>query len=795
MKLSYKWLCEYVNLENIPLEKVIEKINLSICEVDSVDEYIPELKNVICVQIKEKDKIPDSNLNKYIAYDGKKDIQIVSGDLTLNVGEKVPVVLAGNFLFQKKIVESEIKKVKSYGMFCSEKDLNISEDNSNVMRLDDIQIGESIKTLAEFDDYIFTIDNKSITHRPDLWSHFGFARELAGQFSLDIKFNPLVINLNIEKSAQIKEKINIEKSEYAHSYYGIILKNIRITESNKKIKNRLEKCGIRSINNIVDISNYVLLETGQPTHFFDKVKLSDINIGIDKVYTKTEIKILDETIKDCNGCIVIQNNKKVVAIAGLMGGIETSVNGTTSELFLESAIFKREDIRKSIRITGLRTEASIRYEKGLNPATPISVINRIIHLLRENGCPDVIYSNVFGYGELNIDKKIHISFQFIRDKLGTDIEDSQIRKILERLGFIVEKINDLYSISIPNYRSQYDVTIKEDLVEEVGRTLGYSNIPLNPVYASIQPATLNNQRSLERDLKRLFSYHLKYNEIYNYSFISKEETNFEGIVENVLMIQNSMPVEFRYLRTSLYPGLIRNIILNQDRYENIKIYELGRIYSKNSDKNKIGNEEKELAFCEYDFDSDLSESENNLIQIREKLSYIFNYLNIYGIELNHLEKDYFHPSSGIAYLRNNIILAELGILHPNLKLKSNLKKRLYIGKIYINNLFSIYANSKTLFDFKVPSNFPQDSLDISILLDEEQKTEIYSNLVLSKKIEEIENIYVKSIYRGDKISERKKSVTYHIELINYKETFSQPKIKSITDELLKIAVEAGFKVR
>jgi phenylalanyl-tRNA synthetase beta chain len=793
MKLSYKWLCEFTNLESIPFDKIIEKINLSICEVDHIEEYKKNLETVICVKILSSEKLNNANLTKYIASDGSNEYQIISGDPSLTIDDKIPLALPGTILGDKKIETSIIKNEKSHGMFCSEKDLGISEENSGVMKLDEtIIVGLSLRTLYDYEDKILTIDNKSITHRPDLWCHFGFARELASQLSLKITFNPLEKG-KWDVDGSIKEKINIEKSEFYHSYKGIIIKNVNVKKSILKIKNKLEKCGLKSINNIVDISNYVLLEIGQPTHFFDKNILNDINISVKKGSSADTLTILDSNNIVCQDILMIANNGKPVAIAGVMGGLESSVTDSTTDLFLESAVFKREDIRKSIRTTGIRSEASIRYEKGLNPSLTSVVIHRIISLLKENGSSELKHSDIFGLdGNYISNNIIHTNYDFIKTKLGKEINNLEIDTILEKLGFKVESKSDSIKVTVPEYRSQYDVTIKEDLVEEVGRTVGYGNIELTPVNASILPAKLNNSRTLERELKKIFSYHLNYNEIYSYSFISKEQILFEDDSISPLEIKNAMPKEYQYLRTSLYPGLIQNIIKNKDRFENIKIYELGRNYFK--EKEGLGKEIKNLTLMEYDNDSN-EIIENRLFEIREKIVYCLSKLNITELIIEKIEKKYFQPSSGILIKKDSLVLAELGLLHPKIQLENGIKKKLFMGSMYLESILKKYIQMKNIYTFKAPSNYPQDKLDISLVMNESQNTEVYSNLVLKENIDEIENIYVTSIYRGESIPKDFKSVTYHFELINYKETFTQTKIKLITDKLLFIAKENGFQVR
>jgi len=797
LKLSYHWLNDYTNLYSIPFEKVTEKINLSICEIDHIEEYNPLLDKIICVKIVSKEIISDNKIGKYIVTDEINTFQIISADLNIEVNDKVPLALPGTKINDKIIGITEIKNNKSNGMFCSQKDLNISEDNLGVMNLNEfkLRVGDNLKQIEGLTDIILTIDNKSITHRPDLWSHFGFARELAAQLSLDLKFDPFTMHSKFNSDKNSNENLSIIKSNHAHSYKGILIKNINIKNSTFKIKNRLEKCGLRSINNIVDVSNYILLEMGQPTHFFDKSKLGKINLSITEGSKELKINLLDESIISTEDCIVINNNNEPVAIAGVMGGKESSVTDRTTDLFLESAVFLREEVRRSIRTTGIRSEASVRYEKGLNPVTTEATINRTIDLLKENGCENLFHSDIVGFDNQFIsNNNINLNFNFIRNKLGSDINDAEITKILNKLNFKVKPNTDSFDIFVPSYRSQYDITIKEDLVEEVGRTLGYSNITLQPVVSAIMPATLNDTRNLERELKKIFSYHLKYNEVYNYSFNSKVDVNFEGNDDLSLEIKNSMPGEYQFLRTSLYPGLIQNIITNKDRFDVIKIYEFGRAYFK--EKVGLGREEKYLAFSEYYSLTDTKlESEQKLLKFRENILYLLKKLNIHNITMEDNNKNYFHPTSGNSIIVNGNILAEVGILHPGIRSQKGLKKKVYIGKLYIKNILEQYIENKVNYNFKVPSQFPQDSLDISILMVERESTELYAKLIKNKKINEIENIYVTTIYRGESIPVGMKSVTYHLELINFKETFTQVIIKNITDQLIKVAIDSGYQVR
>jgi phenylalanyl-tRNA synthetase beta chain len=796
LKLSFDWLCDYSDFRSLPLSKVLEKINLSICEVDSVSDLHIELDKVIAVKITSIEKHSKSEkLWIANAFDGNETYTVITGAQNLESGDIVPLAVIGSCIGGKEIKKAVLQGAESTGMFCSEKELGISEDHSGIMKLpSSTKIGISLRKYLNLEDKIFLIDNKSITHRPDLWSHFGFARELAAQLNLPITFNPYHTEINFTSV----NSIEVKKNEYAHSYFASAIKGISVVNSNDKIKSRLERCGIRSINNVVDVSNYIMLEMGQPTHFFDLTKLGTVAIDVNLGIKGTKIPLLDGTEKEVDESILlIKNSEKAVAVAGIMGGSETAVSDTTKELLLESAVFKREDIRRSIRKIGIRSEAAIRYEKGLNPNSSIPVIKRSIQLLKENGCPNLEASSPVGF-ILDSERKVTIStnFTFLEKKLGKRFPDSQILEPLNRLGFKTETKNDEINILIPEWRNSYDVLVPEDIVEEVGRSIGYAEIPVVPIKFAIVPAVLNDSRKLERLIKSELSLGFGFSEVYNYPFASQEDVLFENDKVESLAIKNAMPEEQRYLRTSPYPSIIRNLVTNADRYDSIKLFEFGRTYF--PQENSLGREMKFISVASLSIKKNETSSdiENELLKIRRNFEQLFESLNIPDIELISVSKPYFHPNGAVSIYSNKTLVAELGVLHPALVKTYEIRKGIpIIGRIEFDSILPLFTANKNRFIFKAPSHFPQDSLDISLLLSDSEGTERYAKLVRDLKIEELSNIHVDGIFKGGNVPEGKKSVTYRISLVTYKETFTQNKINSIMNDLLALAKKEGFQLR
>ncbi|MBK8395326.1 MAG: phenylalanine--tRNA ligase subunit beta [Leptospiraceae bacterium] len=795
MKLSYNWLNDFADFQSIPFETIHEKINLSICEVDEVTEYREYLSTILSAKVVEVNKHPDADkLSVCIADIGTKKIQIVTGAQVAE-GEIVPLAMIGTvFPDGKQINEGKLRGVDSFGMFCSEKELGLSEESSGLMKLaSDTKLGVSLRVLLNSEDKILHIDNKSITHRPDLWSHFGFARELAAQLGIKVKYDPFDSEFSFSKETSPK----VFENKNAHSYFAANVKGFQIKDSIPKVKDRLLKCGIKSINNVVDISNYVMLEMGQPTHFFDKAKLGEIAIEVKFARDKDKLALLDKTTKELDPSILVISNVGVpVAIAGVMGGEYSAISNTTTEAILESAVFKREDIRKTIRVTGIRTESAVRYEKGLDSHSSLPVINRALELLKENGCPSLTASKPAGFEHKKEKQEIKTSFTFLNSKLGTTFEKKVITDILQRLGFHVSSKEDELVVIVPQYRHNYDITIEEDLVEEVGRSLGYAAIDRKPLKSVVKPVTKSSKREIERSIKSIFTQNLGYAEVFNYSFSSEEDTKFEFNDISALAIANSMPDEFKFLRTSMYPSLLKHLSVNADRFETVKIFELGRTY------HKIKEDELALEKRFFGFgvlrnrkSNDLLEAENDFLTTRNDIDTLFKLFGFKNIELEKTNLSYFHPNACVQWKLGGEVIAELGYLHPKFNDLYNFKRRVLVGKLYFDAIENLNIEENKKFTFIPPSHFPQDQVDISLVMERDKATESYAQLVSKLGVSEIQSVWVHDIYTGQNISSDKKSVTYRVALMNYKETFTQNAIKEITDKLIHLANENGYQLR
>jgi phenylalanyl-tRNA synthetase beta chain len=791
MKLSYNWLNDFADFNSIPFEKIHEKISLSISEIDEVTEYMEFMESIVSAKIIETQKHPDADkLTVTIADTGSEKIQIVTG-ARVEVGQIVPLAKLGTvFPDGKEIKEGKLRGVDSFGMYCSEKELTLQEESEGLFQLSpDTKLGVSLRKLLDLEDKIILIDNKSITHRPDLWSHFGFARELAAQLNLKLKYNPFQSKFTFSDI----ESPKVVETENCHSYYAVSVQGLETKPSIQKFSSRINRCGIKSINNIVDVSNYVMLEMGQPTHFFDANRLGKVELKIEFAKEKETLAVLDKTTRELNPKILtIRNQDKPVAIAGIMGGEESSIEQNTKNAILESACFPRETIRKSIKETGIRTESAMRYEKGLDSNSSLPVIHRALELLKENGGGDFKASQPSGFQKKPEDVFIETSFSFLNQKLGTIFEEKIILSVLERLGFQIEQKGDLLKIKVPSYRQNYDITIPEDIVEEVGRSLGYAAIDYKPSVSNVKPVAMNSHRSLERKLKTLFAFELGFHEVFHYSFASQKDTELESNSSEALEIANTMPEEHKFLRTSIYPSIIHHLQSNLDRFSVLKIFEYGRTYHKVK-KEELASENRFFGFG-YASNLKTSSLEEDFIQIRSQITSLLSRFTSSELKLELATKSYFHPNASLVWKLENQIIAEMGILHPLWGDQYDCKKNLVLGKIYFLELEKVLNQAKGQ-TFQAPSAFPSGQLDISLLMNEEEPTETFVNSIYDLNLETLDEFWVHSLFRGGNIPEGKKSVTYRANLLNYKETFTQQSIQEILNQILKLAKKKNYELR
>lgn len=600
MYISMNWINDFVDLKGINLEELINRFTLSVAEVEGTIKYGENIKNVITAKIVEIEKIESSDkLRKVKVDNGKEIVTCVCGAKNIKIGDIVPFAQIGSMVNGIEIKQVQMAGETSNGMCLSEKELGISEDHSGVMVFDsNTKLGVNVKQLLDIDDTVFEIDNKSLTNRPDLWGHYGIAREIAALTGRKLK-NIEVENL--EEYNNLKEvRAEVEDKEKCYRYTAIEVENItsKKFDINKRI--RLYYCGMRSINLLVDLTNYIMLELGQPMHAFDKKLVNKIKVK--SIENDIEFKTLDDvTRKVDKGTLMICNNDEPIAIAGIMGGANSEITDSTNSLVLESANFDSVCIRKSTVELKLRIDASAHYEKSLDPEITDIAIKRYIKLLKENDKDIKISSKLT---DIYVNKyptiKIKITRQYINSRIGTDLSLNKIKEILSSLEFEIEENGEILTVKVPSFRATKDISIKADLVEEIARIYGYDNIEPQTKNQPLRIVEIDDEKKTENTIKDLLAIKYGLSEIHTYIWYDRKknkELNLE-VNENNIKLANSLNANFNVLRESVIPSLLYTLSENIKYYPNVNIFECGRTFEyPNKGEECIENKNLGIALC------------------------------------------------------------------------------------------------------------------------------------------------------------------------------------------------------
>ena len=820
MNISYNWINDYIDLTDIPIKELSDILTMKTCEVEGYEPFRPHLENIVVGLVEEIQPHPDADkLQVCKVSDGKNSYQIVCGARNVKVGKKYPVAKIGATLPGGMVIkEAKLRGVESSGMLCSSTELLINDmviqpgedPDAGLLTLpDDFPLGENLRKVLHLDDYIIEIDNKSVTHRPDLWGHFGIARELSSLLDKPLKANPLEVSKDIISEdpsidTSLKKPTVDIKDSSAIAYSSALLSGVSIGPSSLRMQARLLAAGMRPINNVVDVSNFVMLEMAQPNHAFDRDFIKD---HIEVSYSKASEKLTLLDSKELTlpeGIVLIRDGEKPVALAGVMGGEHTEVNDKTENVFLESATFHRSDIRATISKTSVRTEASQRFEKGQDPENAKRAIYRFAELLHET-CPDLKMGAV-DLVETEKPKQniIKTKISYIRERLG-DVEATpeKMIQILNSLGMKCETDNDDITITVPVYRSYYDITIAEDIIEEIGRVIGYRKVNPQPLYVSCEvPKFKNRVRELEHDLREVMSGAYHFTEVYNYAFHSFSDVERDQRYANkAIKLKNSVNKDLEYMRISPLPSLLHNIAQNYKERPELRFYEIERIFIPNE-----GTKKEEALPSEKSFLAGALTSNEDANLIMTSLSSMLADLLIkaglsyYEQSREKLSEEAFHPgrSGKIVNKKNGKLICKWGQIHPALSKKYSIDKPVFYFEMFIEDLNEIRSNTDS--GYKPVVKYPPSDFELTVLMNKHQPfaelLQVTSEPVLSND----DKTYMESIdyldtYEGDSIPDGKKAVSIRMTWRNRTRTLEHDEIKTLQEDLISSLNSAGFTLR
>jgi phenylalanyl-tRNA synthetase beta chain len=569
MKYSYFRLKELTKTKKTP-EQLMELLTMKAFEVEGVEKIGEGLDNVVVGKILEIRKHPNADKLQIAIVDvAKEKLQIVCGAPNIAVGQKVPVALVGAKLPNGlEIKEAEIRGVKSFGMICAEDELGLGKDHAGILVLDaDAKVGASFAKEMWLEDAM--LDIKVLPDRShDALSHVGMAREICA-----LEGRKLAVPENKLPKAKKFNGVKIKDKKLASRYIGVVMENIKIQSSPVRYQLMLQKFCNNAINNIVDVTNVVMLEQGQPMHAFDYEKLS-LPVSVRSAKKGEKIKLLDEKVYELNSeDIVIADAKGAIALAGVMGGWDSAVSESTNKILLEAAHFAPEKIRRTRTRLGIKTDASDRFEKGISPELAEQGMSQAVSIIQMMGGKVTAMQDEYP-GKAK-PKSILLSLEYVKKLLGIDVPEKEIKNILENLGCKAMKKGKGFSVLAPSVR--LDLQTPEDLIEDIGRIFGYEKIkPVAPI-AQIQPAKMSESGSFEWELKNILS-GAGFSEVLNYSFYSRKDAELVESSAKHLELSNPMNPDQELVRTNLISGILRNVAHNLKYQKNLKIFESGRVF-------------------------------------------------------------------------------------------------------------------------------------------------------------------------------------------------------------------------
>lgn len=795
MKISLNHLKNYVDI-NVSVNELCDKMIMAGFEVESIESAGDKLVNVVVARIEELKPHENSDHLQICQMNiGKENlVQIVTGAQNVKVGDLVPAALDNSILpCGMNIKAGKLRGVESNGMLCSGEELCLTEDDykgasvHGILILDDrFPVGTDMREVLGLDDYV--IDFKITANRPDCNCFIGVAKEMSVVLGTEFKA-PVPTYKTIGGDINDYIKIDIENYELCPRYVGRVVKNLRIAPSPDWMQKAITAAGMRPINNIVDITNFVMLETGQPMHAFNYNELRDHHIIVRTANEGESITTLDEKVHALKSdMLVIADGQNPSCLAGIMGGIESEITDTTTDLFLESAKFKRDNVRHTARALGIRTESSGRFEKGVDINNAKYAMDRALQLIDELNAGDIIEGEIDKNVGLPEDKIITVTTDKILEILGVEIDDQKIVDILNSLCLPTTIDGKTITCRVPSIRD--DIEGRADLAEEVMRIYGYDHIVGTDMRGDVVRGKKLPERIKTDALKDLLCA-VGCNEISTYSFISSKaidtlHLSADDERRNSIQILNPLGDEYSVMRTQLITNMLTVISTNISRKTgDARFFEVSkRFVPKAMPITEQPDELPALCLGFYGKDEDFF----TLKGVVEEIMKLFGAHTDYQVSA----EPYLHPGRQASVLANNTPVGVFGEVHPSVAAEYGIENRIYIAEIKLDLLFKINRR-KTI--YKPLPKYPAVERDFAFLCDKDIPIGTLQKAITSGASRLCEKVELFDVYEGAQIPEGKKSVAFSVLLRSTEGTLSDEEIENVTKNILKKLEAAGAQLR
>ena len=812
MLISYRWLQRHVDLSGISPEQLCNDLTLSTAEVEGLERFAPHLMDVVVGHVTHREKHPDADTLNVCqvdvgsaAGDNPEPLTIVCGAPNVDQGQKVAVATVGTVLpGDFKIKKSKIRGVASHGMICSVRELELGEEHDGIWVLpESVTVGQPVAEALGIDDWVIEIDNKSLTHRPDLWGHRGIAGEIAAIYGRSLE------SLSFEWPALGQgESFPVQIETPACSRYLALPIDGAVPEPSPDwLKWLLLSVGQRPIDAVVDLSNFVMLDLGQPNHTFDRSRLSEEGIRVRMAHAEETLRTLDGEDRPLQESdILICSGDSPVALAGIMGGEDSRVAEESRQLLLEVACFDAVTVRRTSSRLGLRTDSSARFEKSLDPTLPEKAAAYFVRLLCEMQPGVTLPAPPTDVGDWS-DPAFQLTLrpERVRADLGAELEDSEISGILERLGFGLASQGEELRVDVPSRRATKDISIERDLIEEVGRIHRYDSIAEKTMQASIAPPPHDPRRELVRTIQDELAGGARFNETLGYSFID------DHLLEKLAMqdlphvqIQNPVHQAQTHVRRTVIPNLLGALESNRRLHEEIRLFEVGKGYIPEKTNERGEPTELHLAGLIWACAPPAKGAafdDNRFSQLHGVVHTLLHTLKIKDFTWREAENRpcWAHPAKALEAVcegHEETPLALVAALDPalyaGLGLDGDLASDVAAAEISLDALLEAPRRAS---HYEAVPRYPGIKVDVAIALSEDTPASAVEEVIIKAAKNQFAGIELFDLYRGENLGEGRKSLAYHVLLQSDNKTLSDKDEQKFLKRFEHLIGEIGGELR
>ncbi|MBN1049156.1 phenylalanine--tRNA ligase subunit beta [Clostridium botulinum] len=779
MKVPFSWLQDYVDI-NVSPKELGDKLTLTGSQLEELIIQGDVIDKVVTGKITEIEKHPDADKLSICQVDiGTETIQIVTAATNMKEQDVVPVALHGSTLADgTKIKKGKLRGVPSNGMFCSEEELGIAGDEPvhGLMILPtDTKLGVELKELLKLNKAI--LDFEITSNRPDCLSIVGMARETAAALRTTYKMPNL--EYKVSGNGNVESELNVEvKNDLCLRYMARKVKNVKVKPSPGWMQERLLEAGIRPIDNIVDITNFVMLELGQPMHAYDAREISTNKIVVERAKNGEKFTTLDEVERELDDSMLcIKDDNKIVGLAGIMGGLNSEIKEDTTEVIFESANFDGTNIRVNSKKLNLRSEASGRFEKDIDPNLAKLAIDRACALICELGAGEVIEGTIDIYNKKKEEGKVIVDSNWVNKFLGTNLSKEEMKKCLDSVDLFTEIDGDNLNVTAPTFR--IDIAIKEDIAEEIARIHGYDVIPATIFSVATSREPKYRKRLLD-DKVVMLATGSGLNQSISYSFVSPKVFDKINVPEdselrNVVKIKNPLGEDYSVMRTTTIPSMMECLGRNYSRNNDyVRLFEMAKIYIKNEDETKIPTERNILTIGMYG-DCDYLDLKGAVENIVEGL----------GIKNSKYERESenvsYHPGKTAKLVIGKNVVGTLGEVHLDVTENYGIDVPCFIAEL---NLDALYESADMDRKYKALPKFPAVTRDIALLVEDSILVQEIEECIRKAGGNLVEKVQLFDIYKGKQIPDGKKSIAYAI-AYRADKTLTDKEVNKVHDKILR----------